>query len=233
MRLNIDKTKNIIFNFSKKNQFSTEIRLDNKVIETVSETKLLGTLITNNMSWKKNTEKIVKEANRRMSFLHKIAKFTSSKKDLKRIYILQVRSKLEQSAVLWHGSLTKECSDKLERVQKSALKVILGSKYTSYSDALNELKLQSLGERRESLCLKFAEKCLRTDKFKSMFPKKTKLHCMSKRYQEKFLVKDTWTERYKRSAIPYMVKLLNKKDRKKQGILRQVKNFVPVNNGSV
>ena len=47
------------------------------------------------------------------------------------------------------------------------------------------------------------------------------------------MVKDTWTERYKRSAIPYMVKLFNEKDRKKQGILRQVKNFVPVNNGSV
>ena len=163
----------------------------------------------------------------------KIAKFTSNKKDLKRIYILQVRSKLEQSAVLWHGSLTKECSNKLERVQKSALKVILGSKYTSYSDALHELKLQSLGERRESLCLKFAEKCLRTDKFKSMFPKKTKLHCMSKRYQEKFMVKDTWTERYKRSAIPYMIKLLNDEDRKRQGILNQIEKCLPVNNGSV
>ena len=233
MRLNIDKTKNIIFNFSKKSQFSTEIRLEDKVIETVSETKLLGTLITNNMSWKKNIEKIVKESNRRMSFLHKIAKFTSNKQDLKRIYILQVRSKLEQSAVVWHSSLTKECCDKLERVQKSALKVILGSSYTSYSDALNDLKLQSLAERRRSLCLKFAKKCLRTEKFNSMFPKKTKLHCMSKRYQEKFMVKDTWTERYKRSAIPYMVKLLNDEDRKRQGILNQIEKCLPVNNGSV
>ena len=233
MKLNIEKTKNIIFNFSKNSQFSTEIRLDNKVIETVSETKLLGTLISNNMSWKRNTEKIVKESNRRMSFLHKIAKFTNNKQDLKRIYILQVRSKLEQSAVLWHSSLTKECSDKLERVQKSALKIILGSTYSSYSDALKELRLQSLEERRRSLCLKFAEKCLVTDKFKSMFPKKEKLHGMSKRYQEKFLVKDTWTERYRKSSIPYMQKLLNDEDRKKQSILRQIENFVPVNNGSI
>ena len=151
--------------------------------------------------------------------------------DLKRIYILQVRSKLEQSAVLWHSSITKECSDKLERVQKSALKVILGSSYTTYSDALKQLKLQSLKERRRSLCLKFAEKCLRTDKFKPMFPKKTKLHCMTKRYQEKFVVKDTWTQRYKRSAIPYMQELLNDEDRRKKDILRQIDNFVPVNNG--
>ena len=66
-----------------------------------------------------------------------------------------------------------------------------------------------------------------------MFPKKTKMHCMSKRYQEKFKVKDTWTERYKKSAIPYMIKLLNDEDRKRQNILNQIKNFVPVNYGSV
>ena len=53
MRLNVDKTKNIIFNFSRNNQFSNDIKLDGKVIETVTETKLLGTLITNNLSEKK------------------------------------------------------------------------------------------------------------------------------------------------------------------------------------
>ena len=141
MKLIIDKTKNIILNFSRNNQFSTVVKLDDKVIESVRETKLLKTMITNNMSWKKNTEKIVKESNKRMSFLHRIAKFTKNKNDLKRIYILQVRSKLEQSAVLWHSSLTKECCDKLERVQKSALQVILGSAYTSYSDALRKMDL--------------------------------------------------------------------------------------------
>ena len=151
MKLNIDKTKNMIFNFSINNQFSTEVKLDGKVIETVSETKLLGTMITNNLSWKKNTDKIVKESNRRMSFLHRIAKFTKNKNDLKRIYILQVRSKLEQSAVVWHSSLTRECCDKLERVQKSALKIILGSAYITYSDALRKMDLQSLENRRRSL----------------------------------------------------------------------------------
>ena len=46
---------------SKNSQFSTDIKLDGKTIETVSETKLLGTLITNNLSRNKKTEKIVKE----------------------------------------------------------------------------------------------------------------------------------------------------------------------------
>ena len=40
MKLNILKTKNIIFNYSSDKKFSTDIRLRNDVIETVSEAKL-------------------------------------------------------------------------------------------------------------------------------------------------------------------------------------------------
>ena len=44
---------------------------------------------------------------------------------LKNVYILFVRSILEQSATVWHSSLTQENKEDLERVQKSAFKVIL------------------------------------------------------------------------------------------------------------
>ena len=54
---------------------------------------------------------------------------------------------------------------------------------------------------------------------------------MPKRYQEKFVVKDTWTERYRNSAITYMQNLLNEEDKKKQKILKQISNLKPVNNG--
>jgi len=147
MKLNTSKTKNIIFNFSKNSQFSTEVKLNGEVIETVEETKLLGTVITNDLKWERNTDKIIKEANKRMFFLHKLSKFTKNKEDLKKIYILQIRSKLEQSAVLWHSSITKKCEINLERVQKSAFKIILGDKYVDYDNSLKVLKLQSLGVR--------------------------------------------------------------------------------------
>ena len=115
--------------------------------------KLFCTTITNDLDWKKNTDRIVKDANKRMVFLHKLSRFTKNKQDLKKIYILQIRSKLEQSAVLWHSSITQKCQNNLERVQKSALKIILGDSYVSYDNALKVLKLQSLKERREDLNL--------------------------------------------------------------------------------
>ena len=59
-----------------------------------------------------------------MVFLHKLSRFTKNKQDLKKIYILQIRSKLEQSAVLWHSSITQKCENNLESVQKSALRIV-------------------------------------------------------------------------------------------------------------
>ena len=147
---------------------------------------MLGTHITENLSWNKNTQYIVKESNKRMIFLHKAAQFTKNLNDLKRIYIMQVRSKLEQSSVLWHFGLSEKNRAKLERVQKSALRVILGKRYTTYSDALDKLNIESLEDRRRSLCLKFAKKCLQVEKLKKMFPKNVKKHKMLKRGSEVF-----------------------------------------------
>ena len=214
----------MVFNFSKNSQFTTEIQLNGEKIETVTDTKLLGTVLTDKLDWNMNTDCIVKEANKRMSFLHKSSKFTTNKQDLKRIYISQVRSKLEQSAVVWHSSLTQKCKRKLERVQKSALRVIMGPRYTNYSDALLKLNLQTLDERRQLLCIKFAKKCLIVDKFKKMFPLNVKSHKMEKRNHERYKVNKSFTERHRVSAIPYMQRLLNQSDKKRQEVLRQIDN---------
>ena len=232
MKLNVAKTKNIIFNFSKNNQFTTELKLDGKVVETVNETKLLGTVITDKLDWNSNTEKIIKESNKRMVFLHRSSKFTCNKSDLKKIYIQQIRSKLEQSAVVWHSSLTQKCKNKLERVQKSALRIILGEHYLNYKNALKVLNLQSLEERRETLCLKFAKKCLQVQKFRSMFPVKHQVHNMPKRGNDKYVIRRALTERHKNSAIPYMQRLLNKVETEKRKICKQIDQFVPVNSRS-
>ena len=61
-----------------------------------------------------------------------------------------MRSQLELSAVVWSSSLTDQNKTDLERVQRSALRIILGQKYKRYSNALNALNLETLEERREN-----------------------------------------------------------------------------------
>ena len=61
MRLNLRKTKNMIFNFSNKYQFTTKLNVENENIEMVRETTLLGTVITDKLTLDRNTEELVKK----------------------------------------------------------------------------------------------------------------------------------------------------------------------------
>ena len=81
----------------------------------------------------------MRKANARMEIVRRVSGFGAPIEYLKEIYVLFVRSMLEQSAVLWHSSLTKENSEDLERVQKNALRIILKNEYQTYTKALRKL----------------------------------------------------------------------------------------------
>ena len=67
-------------------------------------------------------------------------------KQLKITYILQVKSIIEMTVLVWHQALT---ISKMERVQKNP--IILGDKYTSCGQALSSLYI-----RKEKFCKVFA-----------------------------------------------------------------------------
>ena len=220
MELNPKKTKNIVFNFSTLYQFTTNIVMKDETIETVSETKLLGTIITDDMKWDKNTEYLVKKANKRLRMLHIASKYTSKFSDLKTIYKLFIRSILEQSAVVWHSSLIQRNSNDIERVQKSAVKIMMGQKYSDYDDALKYLNMEKLSERRQKLCLSFAKKCVKNEKAKVLFPLNN--HAKHLRNSEKFKVNFAASERYKKSSIPFLQNLLNQDEVKRNEMKRTI-----------
>ena len=144
-----------------------------------------------------------------MQLLHEMSNFGAPLNDMKDIYVLFIRSILEQSSTIWHSSLTQENIDDLERVQKSALKIILNEKYKTYRNALNIMELDSVSDRREQLCLEFAKKCVKHPNLKHMFPVNSKDHQMITRLNEKYTVNFANTARLQNSAILYMQRLLN------------------------
>ena len=215
MRLNMKKTKNIIFNFTKKHKFTTRLQEEEQNIEVVDKVKLLGTIITSDLTWTQNTSYLVKKAYRRMQLLHNVAKFSRDKNDLKCIYITFIRPILEQSAVVWHSSLSIENSNDLERVQKASIRLIMGKIHTNYENSLKLLGLKTLKERRIKLCLNFAKKTTRSVKMKHMFPLRKEYRNAKRRFTEMFVVKKANTQRLKNSSIPYMQKLLNENQLKR------------------
>ena len=74
MKLNPKKCKNLIFNFTNNHQFSTALHVNNHEVETVKEAKLLGSILTDDLKWSKNTEEIVKSSNKRLRILNEASK---------------------------------------------------------------------------------------------------------------------------------------------------------------
>ena len=106
--------------------------------------------------------------------------------------------------------LTKSNRKALERMQKMAVRVIMGKQFQSYRKSLKALNIDTLEVRREKLCLSFAKKCVQHEKLKHWFPlNNLKGRNMKTRKSEKFKVLKGSTDRYKKSAIPYMRRLLN------------------------
>ena len=209
MIINGKKTKTMIFNFTENFKFTTRLKLKSENIEVINNTKLLGTIITDDLKWDLNTKSIVKKANMRMELIRKVASFDVPTEDMKVLYILFVRSILEQSATVWHSSISIENANDLERVQKSAVKIILKEKYSGYKKGLAQLGLDSLDDRRKDLCLNFARKCFKNEKLRHMFPTNSKSHAMGTRHEEEFQVQFANTGRLQKSPLIYMQNLLN------------------------
>ena len=155
------------------------------------------------------TKHIVKKSWGRMQLLRKVSSFGASVREKLDIYKKFIRTHAEQSCTVWNSGLTKGNEKDIERIQKSAVRLILGRRYTTYQEALQELNIETLKERRKSLCLKFANKCLKNAKTKNMFKKNIKDHTMVTRNPLKYKESQVRTTRLHHSAIPYMERLLN------------------------
>ena len=210
MKLNEKKTQIMIFNHTKKYQFATRINLDGTLLETISETTLLGTVITSDLTWHRNTEMITKKGYQRMTILRNLYEFDIPQKDLVQIYSQYIRSILEYNSNVWFSNLTEEDKDDIERVQRVALKIILKEKYISYEQALVDLNLDTLQNRRLMLAERFANKCTKGGKFQNLFPKNQK-DGLNLRDPETHNVNFASKGRLFKSAIPAMQRLLNKK----------------------
>ena len=143
-----------------------------------------------------------------MGILHRLNEYDVPIEDLVLIYIIYIRSVLEQSAVVWHSSLTTENRDDLERVQKTALKIILKNQYQSYESALQKMSLETLDHRRELLCLNFAKNASRMKSQRISSPKINVLPIVT-RSPESYDVQHAYTDRLRKSPIIYMQHLLN------------------------
>ena len=97
----------------------------------------------------------------------------------------------------------------IEGVQKLCLKVILGTDYKGYGEALKTCGLEKLTERREARCLKFSLKSLLHPVHCNLFPVNPSILTEYNETPNREHFNWARTESYRMSAIPYMQRLLN------------------------
>ena len=207
MRINLDKTKLMLFNPCISRDFVPEMTVDNTRIELVEQTKLLGVIITSDLKWENNTQYIIQRCNSKMWTIRRLKNLGASADDLIDIYFKQIRSILEFACPVWNASLTGEDIVGLERVQKTVLHIILGDQYFSYSSALKATGLEKLTDRRKKLSINFAKKAQKTPKFSNWFQPNPKIGGRTK--QPQFCPAVAKTERFQKSPISELIKLLN------------------------
>ena len=185
MKINHQKSKVMLFNTAKTNDFFPEITIGKETLDVVNEMKLLGVKISTDLKWHSNTEFI-------------------SKKAYSRLWLISHLGPTRMNC--WHAGLTQINMSDIERVQKSALAIILGPQYSSYDNALKLVKMESLKKRREKLSLSFARKTAKTHPH--WFEEDNKV-INTRRQNKEFKNVTSRTKRFRKSAIPYLTSLLN------------------------
>ena len=210
MKINIKKSKIISFNLTKIYDFLPQLFFPHcDPLEVIYETKLLGVTLSSDLSWSKHIDTITKRATRNLWVLIRFKTLGGTTHQLVQVYITRVRSILEFAAPVFHSSLTRIQSHKVETVQKKAFAIILGKDYCSYESSLSNLELERLDSRREKLCLSFAKKCLDNPNHQLMFPPNVTARD-NMRNPKPYLEPQCNTSRYYNSSLPYMTRLLNR-----------------------
>ena len=122
------------------------------------------------LRWDKHVNQIYRKASNKIRMLKLLKKFHLPVADLLTVYKGYIRPLTEYAAPVRNAGLTKAQVNKLETIQKRALKIILGQNYLDYEHALSKSNLVSLSNRRKGLCVDFATKLNCSDMFREWLP---------------------------------------------------------------
>ena len=122
---------------------------ETQVVERVTAAKLLGVIISGDLSWSEHMDFITSTGSQRIYFVCLLRRAGASGDDILCLYKASVRAGLEYACVVWHTSLSTEQSDQIDRLQKRALRIIYPN--ASYNEALTLLGLEMLHARRKRI----------------------------------------------------------------------------------
>ncbi|XP_076030898.1 uncharacterized protein LOC143019081, partial [Oratosquilla oratoria] len=199
----INSTKTVTMHFctSKKDVPAPNVTIGTQSLQVVKSTKLLGITIDDQLDWKQHVTNTVRAASYRLYMLRRLRSLGTPEKELKNIYSTFILPKLCYASPAWTPSnLTQK--PQLEKVQKRACNITVGSSYSNYEDALTILNLPKLSDHNKETLRKFGLK-LCNPRHRNLLPSKADRPARATIHHNRLKpFKAPRTDRYKHSHIP-------------------------------
>ena len=172
MLINPEKTKIMVVHRS-----SREIKAKLNVPDTDDEIesggplRLLGYMAGTNMTDPEvHVQEVEKKVRKRLWMITRLKRGGVEEARLVQIYMAMVRSVIEYVSPVYHSWLRAGQAERLERLQRRALKMIFGFG-TSYRRCLEKAKIDRLDIRRDQALIKYAKKMSSDPRFECLFPR--------------------------------------------------------------
>ncbi|KAK1784465.1 hypothetical protein P4O66_000870 [Electrophorus voltai] len=121
LHLNISKTKELIVDCSKKQEWHYQpVRINGTTVERVESFRYLGVHISQDLSWSHHTNSLAKKARQRLYHLRRLRDFSLPTKVLRNFYTCTIETILMGNITVWFGNSTKQDRQALQRVVLSA-----------------------------------------------------------------------------------------------------------------
>ena len=104
------------------------IIINDKEVERVGSFKILGVWVNHDLTWDTHVTKLLAKMSQRLYFLKQLHRSGAGTNDLFMYLKAIMRSIAEYACQAWHGSLTVNQSNLIEKQQERDLKIILPEK---------------------------------------------------------------------------------------------------------
>ncbi|KAK0138683.1 putative RNA-directed DNA polymerase from transposon BS [Merluccius polli] len=142
LELNTLKTVEMVVDFRKNSASPAPITLCDSTIDTVD---FLGTIISQDLKWELNISSLIKKDQQRMYILRQLKKFNLPRTMMVHFYSSIIESILTSSITIWYAAATAKDKGRLQRVIRSAEKVI-GCNLPSLQDPYTSRTLRCAGK---------------------------------------------------------------------------------------
>ena len=149
MVLNTAKTKVMLITTKQKRNGIVndiiELKYNNDPLQTITNGKILGVFVDNNLSWSEHVKHITKKIASNVWLLSKIKMFLSLEHRIQ-FYKTYIQPHIDFCNIVW-GNASETNKLKIFRMQKRAVRVILDYDVENTTEAMKSLNIQSFYDR--------------------------------------------------------------------------------------